>query len=91
VLIQRNEQGAEVTAKTRGEIEAGIGTAVVQIQRRITGRGPRCSIAHLSGAQLVVRLLGGLTPAEEHLLKCSCGQEKCRETEVVRELRRAPL
>jgi uncharacterized protein YbcI len=76
-------------AKTKGEIEASICTALVQIQRNATGRGPRQSTASLEGRRLVIRMLGGLTAVEESLLRNSGGKEKCPEADIVRELRGA--
>ena len=55
--------------KTRGEIEAAICEGVARFEQEHMGRGPKDIISHLIGDFLVVRLVGVLTAAEQHLVK----------------------
>jgi uncharacterized protein YbcI len=55
--------------KTQGEIEAAIGQGVNRFEQEYMGRGPKDIRAHLFGDLLVVRLVGVLTAAEQHLVK----------------------
>lgn len=64
--------------KSQGEIEAGICEGVSRFQLEYMGRGPKDIRAHLLGDLLVVRLVGVLTAAEQHLVK-SLPPEKGRD------------
>src|SRR6266852_4563653 len=55
--------------KTLGEIEAAICEGVSRFEQDYMGRGPKDVHAHLIGDLLVVRLIGVLTAAEQHLIK----------------------
>ena len=55
--------------KTLGEIEAAICEGVSRFEQDYMGRGPKDVHAHLIGDLLVVRLVGVLTAAEQHLIK----------------------
>ena len=55
--------------KTQGEIEAAICEGMTRFEQEYMGRGPKDIHAHLLGDLLVVRLLGVLTAAEQHLVK----------------------
>lgn len=55
--------------KTQGEIEAAICEGISQFEQEFMGRGPKDVHTHLLGDLLVVRLLGVLTAAEQHLVK----------------------
>jgi len=55
--------------KTQGEIEAGICEGMSRFEQEYMGRGPKHIHAHLLNDLLVVRLLGVLTAAEQHLVK----------------------
>ena len=55
--------------KTQGEIEAAICEGMARFEQEYMGRGPKDIHAHLLGDLLVVRLLGVLTAAEQHLVK----------------------
>ena len=55
--------------KTLGEIEARICEGVARFEHEYMGRGPKDIRAHLLGDLLVVRLMGVLTAAEQHLVK----------------------
>ena len=64
--------------KTQGEIEAAICEGISRFKQDYMGRGPKDIHAHLLGDLLVVRLLGVLTAAEQHLVK-SLAAEKGRD------------
>jgi uncharacterized protein YbcI len=64
--------------KTLGEIEAGICEGITRFEQEYMGRGPKDIRAHLMDDLLVVRLLGVLTAAEQHLAK-SLPAEKGRD------------
>ncbi len=64
--------------KTLGEIEAGICEGITRFEQEYMGRGPKDIRAHLLDDLLVVRLLGVLTAAEQHLAK-SLPAEKGRD------------
>ena len=55
--------------RTQGEIEALICEGVARFEQDYMGRGPKDIRAHLLGDLLVVRLMGVLTAAEQHLVK----------------------
>src|ERR1700686_3395341 len=55
--------------KTQGEIEAAVSTGISAFQQEYMGRGPKDIHTHLIGDLIVVRLKGGLTAAEQHLVK----------------------
>ena len=54
--------------KTQGEIEAAICKGMSQFEQEYMGRGPKDIRAYLIDDLLVVRLLGVLTAAEQHLV-----------------------
>jgi uncharacterized protein YbcI len=54
--------------KTQGEIEAAVCKGMSHFEQEYMGRGPKDIRAHLIGDLLVVRLLGVLTAAEQHLV-----------------------
>ena len=64
--------------KTRGEIEASICEGIRRFEQEYMGRGPKDIHTHLIDDLLVVRLLGVLTAAEQHLVK-SLPAEKGRD------------
>jgi len=55
--------------KTQGEIEAAICKGMSHFEQEYMGRGPKDIRAYLIGDLLVVRLLGVLTAAEQHLVQ----------------------
>lgn len=57
--------------KTRGQIEAEIGEAVVKFEREYMGRGPQETRSYLLGDMILVRMRGVLTPAEKGLAESS--------------------
>ena len=64
--------------KTQGELEAAICEGINRFEQDYMGRGPKIIHAHLLGDLLVVRLLGVLTAAEQHLVR-SLPAEKGRD------------
>ena len=54
---------------TRGEIEAAICEGISHFQQEYMGRGPKDIRTHLLGDLVVVRLVGVLTAAEQHLVR----------------------
>jgi uncharacterized protein YbcI len=55
--------------KTQGELEAAICEGMTRFEQEYMGRGPKHIRAHLIDDLLLVRLLGVLTAAEQHLVK----------------------
>ena len=55
--------------KTQGEIEAAVCQGVSRFEQEYMGRGPKDVRTHLLGDLLVVRLVGVLTAAEQHLVR----------------------
>ena len=64
--------------KTQGEIEAAVCEGMSRFEQEYMGRGPKHIKAHLIDDLLVVRLLGVLTAAEQHLVK-TLAAEKGRD------------
>lgn len=58
-----------IPMKTRGEIEAAVCERVSRFEQEYMGRGPKDIRTHLIGDLLIVRLVGVLTAAEQHLVK----------------------
>jgi len=58
-----------MTRKTKGQLEAEIGQALVKFEREYMGRGPTDVKTYLIRDMVVVRLKGVLTPAEHQLVK----------------------
>jgi uncharacterized protein YbcI len=61
--------------KTKGEIEAEIGQAIVQFEIDYMGRGPKETRTYVVEDMVLVRLTGVLTPAEQQLTKSAEGGE----------------
>jgi uncharacterized protein YbcI len=55
--------------KSRGEIEAAVAAGISRFELEYLGRGPKDIRAFLLGDLVLVRLLGVLTAAEQHLVK----------------------
>ena len=68
-LLRLPAAGDNVGMKTQGEIEAAVCEGIRRFEQDYMGRGPKEIHAHLLGDLLVVRLLGVLTAAEQHLAK----------------------
>jgi uncharacterized protein YbcI len=65
----RTRDDLDVAMKTQAGIEAGICEGMTQLVQEYIGRGPKNIQAHLLGDLIVVRLVGVLTVAEQHLVK----------------------
>ena len=61
--------------KTQGEIEAAVCEGMSRFEQEYMGRGPKHIKAHLIDDLLVIRLLGVLTAAEQHLVKTLTGEK----------------
>ncbi|HEX4053027.1 MAG TPA: DUF2294 domain-containing protein [Tepidisphaeraceae bacterium] len=55
--------------KTQGEIERAISEAMSRLEQDYMGRGPKNIRVHLIDDLVIVRLIGVLTAAEQHLVK----------------------
>jgi len=55
--------------KTKGQMEARIGEALIQFEKEYMGRGPQETKAFILDDMILVRLKGVLTPAEQQLVK----------------------
>jgi uncharacterized protein YbcI len=55
--------------KTLGEIEAAVSDGIARFEQEYMGRGPKDIRTYLLGDLLVVRLVGVLTAAEQHLVQ----------------------
>jgi uncharacterized protein YbcI len=55
--------------KTQGEIESAICESMSRFEQEYMGRGPKDIHAYLIDELVVVRLIGVLTAAEQHLVK----------------------
>src|ERR1700730_16577081 len=64
--------------RTQGEIEAAVCEGIRRFEQEYMGRGPKDIHAHLIGDLLLVRLQGGLTAAEQQLVK-TLAAEKGRD------------
>jgi uncharacterized protein YbcI len=63
---------------TQGEIESAICEGITRFEQEYMGRGPKDIHTHLIGDLLIVRLVGVLTAAEQHLVK-ALSPEKGRD------------
>jgi uncharacterized protein YbcI len=68
--------------KTRGELEAEVGQAIIRFEKEHMGRGPLEARTYLIEDLALVRLKNVLTPAERNLAK-----ESSRGRELVKEMR----
>ena len=55
--------------KTQGEIEAAVSEGIRRFEQEFMGRGPKNIQSHLIGDLVVIRLVGVLTAAEQHLVQ----------------------
>lgn len=58
-----------MATKTKGQLEAEIGEAIVKFEREYMGRGPQEVRTYILEDLIVVRLQGVLTPAERQLAR----------------------
>ena len=68
--------------KTRGEIEAQIGEAIIKFEKEYMGRGPTETKTYIIKDIVFVRLKGVLTQAEEQLAKSAEGADLIKRTRV---------
>ena len=68
--------------KTKGQIEALIGEAIIKFEKEYMGRGPQETKTYIIKDMVFVRLKGVLTPAEEQLAKTSEGADLIKKTRV---------
>ena len=68
--------------KTKGEIEAQIGEAIIKFEKEYMGRGPKETKTLILNDVIFVRLKGVLTPAEEQLAKTAEGADLIKKTRV---------
>ena len=66
-------------AKTKGQLEAEIATAITQFDREHLGRGPHVVRAWIIQDMILLRLQGVLTPAEETLAREPEGHRLIKE------------
>ncbi|MHB1758168.1 MAG: Na-translocating system protein MpsC family protein [Leptospirillum sp.] len=55
--------------KTKGQLEAEIGNALIQFEKDYMGRGPQETKTFIIEDMILIRLKGVLTPAEQQLAK----------------------
>lgn len=65
----RRKAATEDTAimRTRGQLEAEIGEAIIKFEKEYMGRGPEETKTYLIDDMILIRLRGVLTPAEKNL------------------------
>lgn len=68
--------------KTKGEIEALIGDAIIKFEKEYMGRGPKETKTLIINDVVFIRLKGVLTPAEEQLSKTAEGADLIKRTRV---------
>jgi len=68
--------------KTKGQIEALIGEAIIKFEKEYMGRGPQETKTYIIRDMVFVRLKGVLTPAEEQLAKTIEGADLIKKTRV---------
>ena len=69
-------------AKTKGQLEAEIATAITQFDREHLGRGPHEVRAWIIQDMILLRLQGVLTPAEETLARDPEGHGLIKEVRM---------
>ena len=68
--------------KTKGQIEAQVGEAIIKFEKEYMGRGPQETKTYIIKDMVFIRLKGVLTPAEEQLAKTSEGADLIKKTRV---------
>jgi len=68
--------------RTKGQVEAEIGEAIIKFEKEYMGRGPREAKTYIMKDMVLVRLKGVLTPAEEQLAKTAEGAELIKKTRM---------
>ena len=70
--------------KTKGELEAEIGQAIIRFKKEYMGRGPLSVRTFLLEDMILVRLQGVLTPAEQKLAQV---EERSRGRDLIKRMR----
>jgi len=70
--------------KTKGELEAEIGQAVIRFKKEYMGRGPLGVRTFLLEDMVLVRLQGVLTPAEQKLAQV---EDRSRGRDLIKQMR----
>lgn len=73
------DQSAPTDGKTKGQVEAEIGEAMMRFQREQMGRGPDEAKAFILDDLVVVRLKNVLTPAERELTRTTDGRKLIKQ------------
>ncbi len=68
--------------KTKGQVEAQIGEAIIKFEKEYMGRGPSETKTYFIKDMIFVRLKGVLTPAEEQLAKTVEGADLIKRTRM---------
>jgi len=68
--------------RTKGQVEAEIGEAIIKFEKEYMGRGPQEAKTYIMKDMVLVRLKGVLTPAEEQLAKTAEGAELIKKTRI---------
>ncbi|MBU1932010.1 DUF2294 domain-containing protein [Patescibacteria group bacterium] len=68
--------------KTKGQIEALVGEAIIKFEKEYMGRGPQETKTYIMKDMVFIRLKGVLTPAEEQLAKTTEGADLIKKTRV---------
>lgn len=68
--------------RTKGQVEAQIGEALIKFEKEYMGRGPQETKTYIIKDMVFVRLKGVLTPAEEQLAKTAEGAELIKKTRM---------
>lgn len=68
--------------KTKGQVEAQIGEAIIKFEKEYMGRGPMETKTYIIKDMVFVRLKGVLTPAEEQLAKTAEGADLIKRIRV---------
>ena len=68
--------------RTKGQVEAQIGEALIKFEKEYMGRGPMEAKTYIIKDMVFVRLKGVLTPAEEQLAKSAEGADLIKRTRV---------
>ena len=69
-------------AKTIGQLEAEISTAITKFEKDFIGRGPKESKTFIIDDMVIIRLKGILTPAEEKLAQEDGGSQLIKQMRI---------
>ncbi|MDH7513074.1 MAG: DUF2294 domain-containing protein [Clostridiales bacterium] len=77
-LLEKTHMGD----KTKGQVEAQIGEAIIKFEKEYMGRGPAETKTYIIKDMVFVRLKGVLTQAEEQLAKTVEGAALIKKTRM---------